>query len=374
MQPNFLRDNSPANVDVYSVTADYEQPTKNGALEMGFKTSFTKTDNNVLWELNNGAGWKNDFGKTNHFIYKENVNAIYVTKTTTIKKWELETGLRLEQTNTEGNSVTNNQINKRNYFDFFPNIAASFTNKKNNSLSLSYRKSIQRFGFDYVNPFIIYENAYAYRQGNPNLLPQKNHELSATVSIKNALYLGVSYIKALKALGASYKPSATTNISSYDNFNSSDFYYVFVSYGKQVLPFWQSNISASAGLYKLNIPQTSTSKKTTPNPFLSGSVQNSFTFKKGFSAELTAAFQSGIATGIFVNKGYFTMDAGVSKSFQKNKIVARVSCSDIFNTLVSNVDVNYVGVIQNKRSKTETRFLNLSVKYRFGNIVVRDKI
>ena len=241
---------------------------------------------------------------------------------------------------------------------------------------MSYRKSIQRFGFDYVNPFIIYENAYAFRQGNPDLVPQKNHEFSATYSIKNALFFGLSYVKAIKALGTSYKPSATTNISSYDNFNSSDYYYFFISYGSKLLSFWQSNITASSGLYKLNIPETSASKNTSgkPNPFLSVSVQNSFTFKKGYSAELNAAFQSGVTTGIFVSKGYFTMDAGFSKSFQKNKVVAKLSCSDIFNSLISIADINYLSFSQNRITKSESRFLNLSVKYRFGNKNVKRAI
>ncbi len=376
LDPNYLRDNSPGQVDVYSFTVDFEQPSKKGKWETGLKSSYTTTDNNVLWETNTGLGWTKDLGKTNHFIFKENVNAFYVNRQSYVKKWTIETGVRFEQTNTVGNSVTNAQTDRNSYFDFFPNISLSKDFTTNRNFNLTYRKTIQRFGFDYVNPFIIYQNAYAYRQGNPNLKAQKDHQFSATFSLAQSILIGANYMHSIKALGASYKASATTNISTYDNFNSSDIYYFFINYNSAIFSFWQSNIVVSSGVYKLNLKKEDElkNKSQKSKPFVVINCQNNFDLKKGWSAEMFSSLQSGVTSGIFVSKGYFTIDAGLSKNFQKGKILAKLSCTDIFNTRVSDLDVNYQGVVQNKYQKTESRFLNFSVKYRFGNKNVKRNV
>jgi outer membrane cobalamin receptor len=40
-----------------------------------------------------------DYDKTNQFDYKENINAAYLNYSREWKKWSLQTGLRLENTN-----------------------------------------------------------------------------------------------------------------------------------------------------------------------------------------------------------------------------------------------------------------------------------
>lgn len=168
--PYLLRDNSPANINVHSFSADYVNPLKNGSIEAGIKSTFTTTDNNVLWEYQNNGNWIKDSSKTNHFIYKENINAAYINYAGTFKtKYEFAFGLRAENTNNSGNSVTLNQISRHSYTNLFPNIRFVFNKDDNNSFSISYRKSIYRFGFDVVNPFVIYQSQYSYYKGNPDI-------------------------------------------------------------------------------------------------------------------------------------------------------------------------------------------------------------
>ena len=67
----------PSDINIYSAKVDYVHPFKNGLkLEAGLKTSFVKTDNQVDYLRNSGSGWYPD-DRSNHFIYKENINAAY---------------------------------------------------------------------------------------------------------------------------------------------------------------------------------------------------------------------------------------------------------------------------------------------------------
>ncbi|RZM06042.1 MAG: TonB-dependent receptor, partial [Pedobacter sp.] len=85
----WLRGNIPSDINIYSARLDYVHPFRSGAkLEAGLKSSIVNTDNEVVWERSQGTNiWTPD-ARTNHFIYKENINAAYVILSKTIKKWD----------------------------------------------------------------------------------------------------------------------------------------------------------------------------------------------------------------------------------------------------------------------------------------------
>ncbi len=371
--PDYLKDNSPADINVYALTVDYVMPTKKARWEAGLKTNYTVTDNDVVWQKNDGLGWLIDAGKTNHFIYKENVNAAYLNYIQTIKKWDLQAGLRVEQTNTVGISVTANKINKNSYVDFFPFIEVAYKKNANNELGFSYRKSIQRFGFDYVNPFIIYQNQYAYNSGNPNLQPQINHQFAISYSLKQSMLLGIEYTHAIKSLGISFYAQNNITISSYDNFKGSDIGYVYFNYSKKFFSLWQMNAYIYSGYFNYNVNTATYSQQQNNKPFYGCQLSNNLTFKKGFSAECTISYRSSLVSGIFEMNPYFFTNVGVNKSLFKNKFNLKLSVSDIFNTQEINSFTNYQGVIIKSNSKSESRFLNVTTKYNFGNKNIRAK-
>lgn len=370
--PYYLKDNSPGRIKVYSLSADYEMPAKNGKWEGGLKGGYIITDNDVLWENNTGSGWKTDPGKTDHFIYKENVNAAYISYSRPVNKWSLQGGLRTEQTNTEGKSITTGEVNRNSYIHLFPTVNISYTTAKGNALGLVYRKSIVRFGFDYVNPFITYQNAYAYSQGNPHLQPQITHQLSATWSLGQSFLAGFDYIKSIKSLGVSYRSENDVTISSYDNFNGSQVYYLYVSYYKQLLSVWQLSFMQAFGYFSYDVNTTgyNTAGKNN-NPFTSINFRNTLSFKTGWTGELNASYVSALVSGIFKRKPYYSADMGVSKNLLKNKLTLKLSCTDVFNTLTADMKVNYQGVVMDKNKKEESRFLTLTARYRFGNLGIK---
>ncbi len=86
-KPDTLLGRLPQNVEIYSIKIDYLKPLKKGArFEAGVKSSFVKTDNNAIYDsVINGARIA-DYGRSNHFVYEENINAAYVNLSGTISK------------------------------------------------------------------------------------------------------------------------------------------------------------------------------------------------------------------------------------------------------------------------------------------------
>lgn len=374
-QPDFIRDNSPASINVYVVSADYVHPTKNDKWEVGLKATFSSTDNDVLWEKKITQNWLVDYGKTNHFIYKENVHAAYVNYSRTIKKWNVETGLRVEQTNTNGNSLTANTITKNNYVSWFPNAGIEFTKNKNNVFGFSYRKSIQRFGFNFVNPFVVYQSQYAYSQGNPLIQPQINHAFELSYVYKQVFSFSLSYMRGIKSLGELYLQAPdNVTISSYGNFNSNDIFYLSAYGSKKLFKKWTITLVPIVGYIALNNASNGIAQGDVKKILLTQlNWQNSFAFKKGLVAELNFNYVSPYQYGSYTTKIFFNSSFGLSKPIFKNKVTARLSVSDIFNTVNSNKVLDYDGVKSAVNYKAESRFVNLTLRYKFGNKNVRAK-
>lgn len=82
----------------------YETDYKKGKLSFGVKFAFVNTYNdfkryNVLENVN-----VYDSARSNSFDYKENVNAAYINYNKQYKSFMVQAGLRVEQTNIQGDS------------------------------------------------------------------------------------------------------------------------------------------------------------------------------------------------------------------------------------------------------------------------------
>ncbi len=115
-----------------------------------------KNDNLVNYERLIGNKWEIDHIRSNHFIYDENVNAAYVNYAREIKKWTIQAGLRVENTNAHGNQVITNQKFKRDTTNLFPTAFVSYKVDKKNTLTIAYGRRIQRPNYQDLNPFTYF--------------------------------------------------------------------------------------------------------------------------------------------------------------------------------------------------------------------------
>ena len=123
-------------------------------------------------------------------MYEENINAAYLNFSKKFsEKWNVQAGLRLENTNTRGHQVTNDSSFIRHYTNLFPTAYITYAMNKNNQLMLSYSRRVNRPDYEDLNPFIYFLDSLTYRQGNPYLLPQFTHNIELTHTLANILQL-----------------------------------------------------------------------------------------------------------------------------------------------------------------------------------------
>ena len=184
------------NINNYSVQIDIEHPFKKFSLNYGTKLSFSKTNNNITAYNTTSGISVLDSTQTNQFIYTENVQALYISGNTKFgkgDKWQAQAGLRAENTEYEGNSITLNQINKKSYLELFPTAYLTYKASDKNSYSISYSRRIERPLFVLLNPFKTYLNPYTYIQGNPELQPAFTSTVELDYTYKNNLQASIFY-------------------------------------------------------------------------------------------------------------------------------------------------------------------------------------
>ncbi len=379
--PYLLQGNLPSDIAIYTFKSDFHHPMKKElTIEAGVKLSYVKTDNDAQYNLYNigTAKWNTDTTRSNHFIYKENINAAYLNLQKQWKKWGLQLGLRAEQTIADGNQITKSIAFHKNYTKLFPTSYISYKANDKNTFSLSYSRRIERPGYESLNPFQQQLDRYTYQQGNPLLQPQFSHNIELSYNYKGQLNLSANYtftddvindvIITEKLAGDSNYTSFLTssNIAKSSNLGFS------ANYNKQIMKWWNINVFANVynNQFKGIISNGSDNEDISVSyTAFSGNLNNQFTFNKGWSAEVSGWYNSKqlVSSAILAKPmGFFSLGGG--KKIWKDKGSIRLNIRDPFYLMrfrgITDLDKGLT-VINNR---WDNRRFILTFNYRFGKV------
>ncbi|HYH57365.1 MAG TPA: outer membrane beta-barrel family protein, partial [Anseongella sp.] len=234
----------PSGTDIYTGKIDYVQPLKGGLkLGTGWKSSFVDTDNNVRYDSLAGSSWNVDHATTNHFRYRENINAGYLNISKEFKGFSVQVGLRGEQTITEGHQITIDSLVERNYFQLFPSIFLRKEISKNHQLQVSYSRRIDRPDYQSLNPFRYYLDPYTYEEGNPYLRPQMTHSIELSHIFKGNFTTALSYSHTDDVMTevARQIDSTNTTFVTRENLSVRNNYGLSITAPLTVTSWWMSN-------------------------------------------------------------------------------------------------------------------------------------
>lgn len=378
---SIYRNYTPSNIDIYTFKVDYEQNLKKGKLGYGGKFSQVVSNNTFdFWDVYSGGDVKN-LSKSNSFKYTENVNAVYVNLNNPLSKTtSLQAGLRVEQTNSHGvlTDTTINNPNKdvpRNYLDFFPSAAFTYTPNFNNQLTFTYSRRIDRPSYQNLNPFENKLDELTYQKGNPFLNPQYSNsfEVNHLYKYKLSTTLGFSHVSDLFAqimdttaktkTFFTTKNLATQNIVSLTVGTPFSFFSVWNGY---------LNVGSSYSHYEADFGNGKTINLNALNYTVY--AQNSFNLaklSKGLTAELSGFFTGpSIYGGTFKSSALGSFDIGLQKMMMQGKATLKLSLTDVAKTMHWHAVSGYSANVD-VRGGYESRQLRLNFSYRFGSNTVK---
>jgi len=387
---NVYRMIAPTDIDIMSLKVDYEQNFKKGRLGYGAKIGYVKTDNdfgryNVLG-LTPTSPQVLDTGSSNRFVYKENINAGYVNYNRAFKGFMIQAGLRIENTDSKGEStgIQWNPVTQkfddnfdssihRNYTDFFPSAAVTFNKNPKSMFNITYSRRIDRPAYQDLNPFEFKLNDYTYQKGNTQLKPQYTNSfgITHTYMYKLNTTLNYSHVKDIFA----QLPDTTQSSKAFmtkKNLATQDIISLNISY-----PFsykWYSffaNVNSYYSKYKADFGGGD--RKINQDVYaVSFYMQNSFKLGKGFTGEISGFYNSPtLWQGIFKSISMYAVDGGLSKSLFKGKATMKATVSDIFHTLKWSGETNFTGTYGKASGRWESRQFKINFSYRFGNSQVK---
>jgi outer membrane receptor protein involved in Fe transport len=372
---DFLTGNLPANIDIYSAKTDYSKPLKGGySFSAGLKTSFTKTDNlaEYFYTVNNVTS--PDYDKSNHFIYKENINAAYVNLSKDFKRLSVQLGLRFENTNATGNQLGNavkpDSSFKRDYNNLFPTAYLQYRvdSAGDHVLGLNYGRRINRPVYRDLNPFISPLDKFTFYVGNPFLKPAfvDNYELSYT--FKQRITTTLSYSRTHDEMGETIEIVNGTYFSRPGNLSTVEMMGISINAGHDFGKWLTVNLYNEVSQIHTR-SNFYTGFLNTKGTFWFVGPNFQFKFGKDWSAELSGMYRTDITNGQFISKGYGRVNTGLQKKLSPAATL-RLSINDIFYTQRNN------GIINNLANtdahwfnRFDTRQFVLTFSWRFGKTI-----
>ena len=362
------------NIHLYAMTTHYKQTLGKGELSAGIKFSNVKSENSFRL-LDTTDGKENtDINASNDFHYKESILSTYLMYDWNIAdKWIFNVGGRMEYTHSNGHlyplsgsNHTENQVNK-NYVDFFPSASVTYQINKNNTLSLSYGKRIDRPIYADLNPIDQPLDGLSSWKGNPFLEPQKTHRIGLQYQHKRTS-IGISYsqtsdyfVSVTDTLGVNKTVVMPLNLGTQK--------YYGMSLSQTLQPFQAMSIHFSGRVYYLdNQLAFSKTRLYHRNRWAYGlMMQTSFPLFWGIHSEILGIYSSkrlGGATDVL--GANYQVNIGFQKKFLNERAIVKLSMSDIFWT--SNWDsVNkFDGFESFNYGYGESRLVRLNITFRFG--------
>ncbi len=364
-----LETNNPTRYDIISAQMDFEKKIlPKIKMEAGLKVSSVVSDNNLQFYEIGESGRELDENRSNHFIYTENIAAAYTSFSGALgSKLTYKAGLRAEQTFSEGESITLNTVNPRDYFKLFPSFFLQHNVSDMYQVNYNYSRRIDRPNYENLNPFIFYLDPYTSAQGNPYLKPQFTHSISVTQTFKKQYNLVLNYgvTSDFIAEVPVQDPEDGTTVFKQSNIDDQVNYSATAVVPTQPFKWWA--INANFTVFHQNFTTFLNNEKV-EREATTGMVQlgNTFLLPSDFKIELNGDYRSNTVWGLYTIGAQWGVDFAVKKSFFDKKLDASINISDIFRTRQFVGNANLQGNINEINQYFGQQSIGFSLRYRFS--------
>ncbi|UOQ51542.1 outer membrane beta-barrel family protein [Hymenobacter cellulosivorans] len=371
LNPNLAAQNiSGQQIQNFSGKVDVEHPLKWARLSYGAKVSLIQSRSALQYYNTRPARPILDPSQSNSFEYREQTQALYLSGTRRLSThWNLQLGLRLEQTQTRGYSATLDQRTTNDYLKAFPSAYLTYQPSENQQMQATYGRRVNRPGFALLNPFRSYINSTSYSEGNPFLQPSFVDNLELTHTFREALRTTAFLSRTTDGFGPVFTANPTTNtlVISRQNYFRELAFGLGTTYSATPTSWWQTHNT----LYLLGSRSRFTGALAAVprnTPQLYAATSHTFTLSPTTKLQADYTYSSPVTRGLYTT-GYL---AGLNLAWQqrlfRNRVQATLLLNDVFNTAYLKDYTSTVnGVKQVYSENNSSRFVRLSLSYDFGN-------
>lgn len=353
----------------YAGRLDYSRPLANAnKIELGWKGTYFFINNDVVNTVLENKLWVKDIATSNRFQYTQHIEAVYAIYSGKYKKIEYQAGLRGEYTFINANQVTLNKKNDQRYFDLFPSGSLLYNLNENHMLRSSFSSRIERPGDHDINVFRIYEDAFSYFEGNPDLKPEKSYITEIGHGFKNRLFttLGISYGKDIINWIMRRGDQVGENLSKPENIGRYLNYSASVMYNQTLTRWWTAShyVNAFYNDYSGEIDQVNLDAKGSS---WTANSRHTLQFKYGIRSEISMYYRSGVTTGPSRTDQRYGLDLAAEKKMFGDRGMIKLAVNGLLRNANPQLTSEHGDLKIFYSDFPDNRKVLLSLSYRFGN-------
>jgi iron complex outermembrane recepter protein len=349
---------------------DFEQQlSETRRIEAGFKSNLRVDDREQIFMVYDPISQEfvNDNLISNEFSYNEQIHALYTIFRDKIGKFSYQAGLRGELTLTESYQPRIDSTNSYDYFKLFPSVFIGYDLGSNQNVQLSYSRRIRRPWSGSLVPFLVVQDQYNYRSGNPYLKPEftDNFELNFNKSWTTyTLNAGIFHRYTTNALSRLVVPFGDATLVTWENANTRN------STGLELINNFNFsrnlNARVTGNVFRSSITAQSGSD-TFSNDRISWSLNmmGNYNIPKFFSTQVVAFYQGPIVVPQGEILPTFGLNVGLRRNVMSNQGTISLNVSDVFNTrrfaLKTETDMFYL----EREFNFDSRVITIAFTYRF---------
>jgi outer membrane receptor protein involved in Fe transport len=354
----------------FTIQADYVHPfSEKSSLETGLRANWDIEENkftpstfdNMLGDYIIDEELMNDFeGRNQQF-------SAYTMFRTSIERFSIQAGARLEQAHLKGEQNLLNQSYENDFLNLIPTLNLSYRLKNEDNLKFSYNRRARRPWWNQLNPFVDYSNPDNVRSGNPELDPEliNSFEFSYGKFINQFNLFGSTFYRHSSNPIQTISTIDDQGIShtTYANIGKENYYGLEAGAGADIVPTW--NVRMNIGIRKNEVAGFGKDNSTTS---LTGRFSSFYPLPFNFRGYAFVNYFGPRAIAQGELNGILVTDLGIRKSLMDKKFNISLRASDIFNNREFIRTLDQPNFMQKSNRKRQTRYLSLSISYVFGSL------
>ncbi|KAA9331279.1 outer membrane beta-barrel protein [Hymenobacter busanensis] len=360
--------NTGSDLRIYAAKADFTRPLADGhKVEAGVKFSQVTADNDSRFYFNNGALVLDPL-RTNYFHYQERIQAAYLNWSGQAgERLKLQAGLRVENTQSLGESYTTGQATRRRYLNLFPSVFAQRQVTPDYDLGFSYSRRLNRPNYGSLNPFRFYRDPYTYEEGNPFLRPQYTQAFRLTHTLRKVYSLALTYdyqTAVLSEVPILDVEAATTKYTT-DNLDTGHLIGLTGVAPYKLAKWWDTQNTVVVSYRKFS---TNATNGFLVNEQLYYMLQSNHTLllPAKLRLEVEARYLGPTASGLYQIKPMHWVGIALKRSFLHDKVDVTLNANDLFKGYRYRFSTNINGNVNDFNQYFRFRSVGLTLRYNFS--------
>lgn len=376
----------------WEVKLDYENQINDKVrLQAGYQGEFSHENtpqeswiDENSWEGNNIV---EDQAYFNRFIYDLDIHAFYLTTSIQLGNLGIMRGLRGEywRVNTESfswaqehDASLRDEPFKESYFELFPSLFLSYQLPHEQQLQLNYTRRLRRPWGGQLNSFRNTSDASMISYGNPELTPEFSNSFSLNYLktwTEHSLLVSAYYRPTSDVMQRINYQSTADGMMYQTTFNVANSLSTGIEATLKNSFFRILDLTTNVNgyYYKLDgfsydIDGQTVTGDETHNFTWNARMMASVILPYGISIQTSGRYRSRQNTAQGYQKGNFTMDFGMRKSFLNKKLVLSVNCRDLLNNRKFENYSSSETFARHQVNRRGGRKVNITLTWNFGNM------